>query len=396
MVNESRNEHGVKKSCQIVLMGSLALANEGLLAKTLPASIERNLPACVELPRMIANSDSVESKPRANSKKHLASAKAAKRDEFYTLYKDIERELELYYKFNENVFRDKVVLLPCDDPRKSNFNKYFLDNFKRFGIRQLICTCYNPHGRGMVFKYEASENDKEILRFEDVQCRELNGNGDFRSDEIKQFRDQADVIVTNPPFSLFRQFFTWIMEARKKFLVIGNVNCISYKEVYPHIMADEVWLGHGIGRWISGFIVPEDYELYGTETHIDEEGNRIVSSNGCLWLTNIDHGRRHQPLQLMTEAENVLRSRHRDVRSVGYRKYDNCDAIEVPHTDAIPSDYKGLMGVPITFLDKYCPEQFELVRFRKGDDGKDLMLEGKPPYFRILIRARDSRKGDDK
>lgn len=392
MAIECRDELGVRKSCQIVLIGSLALANEGVLAR--PPMGVVDVSDGVEFAEANGSSGAqkIKTKPRENCKKNLSAAKVAKRDEFYTQYDDIKRELDLYYEFNTNTFRGKIIYMPCDDPKKSNFNRYFLDNFERFGIRRIICSCYNPKGRGSLFIYDGKNGSDTKTPLSDVPCRELVGNGDFRSDEVKELCNQADVIVTNPPFSLFRQFFTWIMASGKKFLVIGNVNCISYKEVYPYIMKNEVWLGHGIGRWISGFIVPADYELYGTETRIDESGNHIIASNGCLWLTNIDHGRRHQPLKLMTEAENIKRSRHCDVRSVGYAKYDNCDAIEVPHTDAIPSDYKGLMGVPITFLDKYCPEQFELVRFRKGDDGKDLTLNGKPPYFRILIRARD-RKG---
>lgn len=391
MAIECRDELIVKRSCQIVLIGSLALANEGVFAQPVTSGVDVVSKAGVESEFVQHDSDRKNAKPRENSKKHLEKAKAAKRDEFYTQYKDIKRELDLYFQFNANVFRDKVILMPCDDPRKSNFNRYFLDNFDRFGIKRIICTCYNSKGKGLVFEYDGKAERGPHARLEDVLCRELKGNGDFQSQEVLGLRDQADVIVTNPPFSLFRKFFAWVMDSKKKFLVIGNVNCISYKEVYPYIMKDMVWLGHGIGRWISGFIVPDDYELYGSETRIDEGGNHIIASNGCLWLTNIDHGRRHQPLKLMSEAENVRSSRHRDVRSIGYMKYDNCDAIEVPHTDAIPSDYKGLMGVPITFLDKYCPEQFELVRFRKGDDGKDLTLNGKPPYFRILIRAREGR-----
>lgn len=325
---------------------------------------------------------------RKGSKHLLDVARTSKKDEFYTLYEDIKREIDLYYSFNADVFRNKVIYMPCDDPRKSNFNRYFIDNFERFGLKRIICSCYNDKDKGLVYIYDGRYAANGVVRLLDLKCSKMKGDGDFRSEEVKTLCQQADVIVTNPPFSLFRQFFTWIMDSGKQFLVIGNVNSISYKEIYPQIMKNKVWLGHGIGRWISGFIVPNDYELYGTETHIDGEGNHIIASNGCLWLTNIDHGRRHQPLKLMTETENIKRSRHRDVRGVGYTKYDNCDAIEVPHTDAIPSDYLGLMGVPITFLDKYCPCQFELVRFRKGDDGKDLRIGGKSVYFRILIRKR--------
>lgn len=388
MAIECRDEFVVRRSCQLALIGSIAFTNEGFLA--IPSVNEDRMSKSIECASNSRPADvnKTDLKSRKNCKKNLTAAKSAKRDEFYTQYTDIKRELDLYYEFDTDVFRGKVIYMPCDDPRKSNFNRYFLDNFERFGLKRLICSCYNANGKGILFDYDGTNGVGKDMPLSEIRCVELKGNGDFRSDEVTELCKQSDMIITNPPFSLFRQFFTWIMSSQKKFLIIGNVNCISYKEVYPYIMKDAVWLGHGIGRWISGFIVPDDYELYGTETRIDEKGNHIIASNGCLWLTNIDHGRRHQPLSLMTETENINCSRHRDVRSIGYVKYDNCDAIEVPHTDAIPSDYKGLMGVPITFLDKYCPEQFELVRFRKGDDGKDLMLNGKPTYFRILIRAK--------
>ena len=380
---------GVIKTCQLALFGGIVLANEGICADVPQDASPKTIGIQVASSDDLLEVDEEALKSRRNCKKNLAAAKAAKRDEFYTQYEDIERELNLYFKYNPNVFRGKVVFLPCDNPRKSNFNRYFLNNFRRFGVKRLVCSCYNARGRGVLFVCDGSDDSVENTSLKDLKCVELQGDGDFRSEEIRNLCAEADVIVTNPPFSLFRDFFSWVLSSGKHFLVIGNVNCISYKEVYPHIMSGNVWLGHGIGRWISGFIVPDDYELYGTETRIDAEGNHVIASNGCLWLTNIDHGRRHRPLQLMTKDENIQRSKHRDVRSRGYAKYDNCDAIEVPHTDAIPSDYKGLMGVPITFLDKYCPEQFELVRFRKGDDGKDLTINGKPTYFRILIRARE-------
>lgn len=389
MAIECRDECVVKKSFQLALIGSIALTNEGFFAN--PSTKDIDLPGIIESAQdyNLSGNGEAKLKPRMNCKKNLAAAKTAKRDEFYTQYVDIKRELDLYYEFNKDVFRGKVIYMPCDDPRVSNFTRYFLDNFKRFGIKRIICSCYNSDGKGLLFVYDGSKELDAQEPLSEINCGELDGNGDFRSNEVAELCKQSDIIITNPPFSLFRQFFDWIMSFGKRFLIIGSVNCISYKEVYPHIMKNEVWLGHGIGRWISGFIVPKDYELYGTETRIDENGNHIIASNGCLWLTNIDHGRRHQPLKLMTWEENIKSSKHRNVRLVGYVKYDNCDAIEVPHTDAIPSDYKGLMGVPITFLDKYCPEQFELVRFRKGDDGKDLTLNGKPTYFRILIRAKD-------
>lgn len=378
----------VMNPCKIVLAGGLVFMNDGMIAN--PSTFSTAQSAIIS-ERTIAElmTDTPKTvRPRASAKKHLAAAKASKKDEFYTQYKDIARELDLYFEFDQDTFRDKVVFLPCDEPTKSNFTKYFLDNFLKFGLKRLVCSCYRKDGHGRVLVVERDDVEAGKVDEKFLEGTAHSGDGDFRSDEVKNLRDKSDIIVTNPPFSLFREFFTWIMEAKKKFLIIGSVNCISYKEIYPYIMKNEIWLGHGIGRWISGFIVPEDYDLYGTETSVDENGTHIIASNSCLWLTNLDHGRRHEPLRLMTEKDNIEKSRHKNVRGLGYKKYDNCDAIEVPHTDSIPSDYKGLMGVPITFLDKYCPEQFELVRFRKGDDGKDLRIDGKAPYFRILIRHR--------
>ena len=202
-------------------------------------------------------------------------------------------------------------------------------------------------------------------------------------------RDEADFVITNPPFSLFREFIAWIMEAQKQFLVISNMNAITYKEIFPLIKDNRIWMGLAFGRSFHGFIVPKSYPLSGSEARIDEQGNRIVSTNNTIWLTNIDHGRRHQPLQLMTMEKNLKFSKHKEIRGKeSYNKYDNYDAIEVPFTDAIPSDYDEMMGVPISFLHKYCPEQFEIIKFRKGDDDKDLSVGGKCPYFRILIKNK--------
>lgn len=376
------------KPCKVALVSGIVMINEGVLQGCAPLQSYESSPIEKRDADLRDISSTKDVRSRKNAKKNLDAARAAKKDEFYTLYSDIEREVGLYVKYNPDVFRDKVILLPCDDPIRSNFTKFFVDNFHKFGLKCLVSTCYTKNGKGRKFVLERDKASRGEIALTSENCSELKGDGDFRSEEVKVLRDNADVIITNPPFSLFREFFAWLVESKKKFLVIGSVNSLSYEEVYPHIMDNKVWLGHGIGRWISGFIVPEDYDLYGTETKIDENGVRIIASNSCLWLTNIDHGRRHQPLKLMTEAENLQRSRHKDIRELGYRKYDNCDAIEVPHTDAIPSDYQGLMGVPITFLDKFCPDQFELVRFRKGNDGKDLRIDGKAPYFRILIRAK--------
>ena len=246
----------------------------------------------------------------------------------------------------------------------------------------------NTHGKIFVLDHSIKSN----VNVKDLQWQYLEGDGDFRSKEVCKLRDEADIIITNPPFSLFRAFFSWIQEANKQFLIISGINNITYKEVFVSIMQNKTWSGHGMGRWISGFIVPDNYPLSGTEARI-ENGKRIVSTNNCMWLTNIEHGKRHEPLQLMTMADNLRYSKHEKIREQGYPKYDNYDAIHVWFTDSIPSDYDGIMAVPITFLDKYNPEQFEIIgEANHGSDSEyDFvapMLNGKPIFKRLLIRKR--------
>ena len=350
--------------------------------------------------------------------KTFHNAKKNKADEFYTQWFDIEKEIQAYLEYNPNVFEGKTILCPCDDPYESNFFKYFALNFYSFKLKKLIATCYAGSTIAdtelSLFPEESDENkttkkphkieiteipdlnhdgavdlvDVELLLASDRNhLTRLKGDGDYRSEEIRKLRDESDIIITNPPFSLFREFIAWIMEAEKQFLVISNMNAITYKEIFPHIKDNLMWMGLAFGRNFCGFIVPENYPLSGSEARIDEHGNRIVSTNNTIWLTNIEHGRRHQPLPLMTVKDNLRYSRHKEIRGKKeYDKYDNYDAIEVPFTDAIPSDYDGVMGVPISFLHKYCPEQFEIVKFRKGDDEKDLSVNNQCPYFRILIR----------
>src|SRR3990167_4365257 len=358
--------------------------------------------------------------------KNLTNAKRVKNDEFYTQYSDIQKEIEAYLEYNSDVFRDKVVYCNCDDPFESNFFRYFVLNFKKLGLKQLITTSYKPSpvantqlrllgddktltkskGRPKVTanKFiinEVSDIDGDgEFNLKDVAMQlkknkhnewtPLDGDGDFRSEECIKLLKQSNIVVTNPPFSLFREYLRQLFDYNKKFLIIGNINCITYKEIFKKIKINEIWLGNGMGRWISGFIVPKSYNLDGTEARIDENGDRIVATNSCLWLTNLDHGRRHQPLPLMTMEENLKYSKHKEITAKkSYDKYDNYDAIEVPFTNAIPSDYAGVMGVPISFLDKYSPEQFEIIKFRHGDDGKDLRLkDGTCPYFRVLIKHK--------
>ena len=223
----------------------------------------------------------------------------------------------------------------------------------------------NSNGKIFILERD-SISAEDVLDVDSLKWNYLEGDGDFRSDEIRKLRDEADIIITNPPFSLFREFIKWIFEANKKFLVIGNINAITYKEIFPLIKDNKAWLGNGMGRWISGFIVPKNYELYGTEARIEPDGTRIIATNNCLWLTNIEHGKRHEKLSLMTAANNI--KFNKKLKGKDYLSYENYNAIEVPYTDAIPSDYKGIMGVPITFLDKYNPEQFEILGMCENED----------------------------
>jgi len=235
------------------------------------------------------------------------------------------------------------------------------------------------------------EDIKQLLKNKKNVCSVLSGDGDFRSNECIELLKEADIVITNPPFSLFREYVAQLMQYNKKFLIIGNINCITYKEIFPLIKENRAWLGTGMGRWISGFIVPDNYELYGTEARIDDNGNRIVSTNNCLWLTNLDHHKRHEKLIL-----------YKNYTPEEYPHYDNYDAIEVSKTTDIPCDYSGVMGVPITFLDKYNPEQFEILwTTDRGGDGhleelkKDYprfdapVVNGKGLYKRIFIRRRE-------
>lgn len=345
--------------------------------------------------------------------KNLNSAARAKKDEFYTQIVDIENELRHYQKF----FAGKTVLCNCDDPYESDFFKYFTIYFNQLGLKKLIATCYA--GSPVVqteldFFGTPNENllfdkKKSAIRFDVTEVKDLNGDGatdlldvkllletnkncvtyldgdgDFRSRECVDALKEADVVVTNPPFSLFREYVAQLIQFDKKFLIIGNINCITYKEIFPLIMQNKIWLGYRMGRGISGFIVPETYELYGTEARIDERGRRIVSTNQCLWLTNIDIRKRH---------ENILL--YMKYSPEAYPRYDNYDAIEVSKTADIPKDFFGVMGVPITFLDKYNPDQFEIIGLdrytvpKKFLVGGRVAINGKPCYARILIRRRE-------
>ena len=344
------------------------------------------------------------------------------------------------------MFRGKTVLLPCDDPEWSNFTKYFAQNFETFGLKKLISTSYAPESKRYKFGYvptlfetEAPHFDADkskthgkifvldhdvtgdgVINVDDLEWQYLEGDGDFRSPEICKLRDQADFIITNPPFSLFREFLAWILEANKYFLVIANKNCVTYKEVFPLFKDNKLWVGRTPMGEDLLFEIPQPFvSKFLTEGRVGSKykivEGKVLGRSTSVWFTNIDHGRRHQPLPLMTMADNLKFSRHKEIKGKdSYIHYDNYDAIEVPYTDAIPGDYDGIMGVPVSFLDKYCPEQFEIIGQTQGDSGKELGLkpfprelkklnpslrdgqlyyideEGFPqkPYARILIRKK--------
>jgi hypothetical protein len=374
----------------------------------------------------------------------LANAKVAKQDEFYTQYDDIQREVEAYLEYDPDTFRGKVVYCNCDDPYESNFFKYFAANFNRLGLQRLITTSYDGSpiaGQGVLFPEYDAENgnrprpkalavvidrvqdedgdgavsiaDVEVfLRRNHAARIPLKGNdkypgGDFRSPECIEFLKQADIVVTNPPFSLFREYVAQLIEHGKKFLIIGNKNAITYKEIFPLIKENKIWLGVGFANGNAYFSIPAN-RVREFSPGVYDETTGLVKFRNVGWFTNLDHGRRHQKLQLMTMADN-LRYNKKLRGTMAYQRYDNYDAIEVPFTEAIPSDYDGAMGVPITFLDKYNPEQFEILGcdydvkegrlpeiVRPNWTGKldRGYIAGKRMYARILIRHRRKPAGE--
>ena len=324
---------------------------------------------------------------------NLTLAKANKKDEFYTQLSDIEKELKHY----KNHFKGKVVLCNCDDPRVSNFFHFFSYNFEKFGLKKLIATCYknqdsdlfsqNNSERAIYLEYTGDKNGNNVPDAEEIGIKHLQGDGDFRSKECIELLKKADIVVTNPPFSLFREYVAQLIEYDKKFLIIGNINAISYKEIFKLIKENKAWLGMNMGRGISGFIVPKHYELYGSEARVDEDGNRIVATNNCLWLTNLDNSKRHEDIIL-----------YKKYTQDEFPTYENYNAINVDKTKDIPMDYSGEMGVPITFLHYYNPDQFEIIDINphfftiveKGlPKPTQLKITGqKDPYARILIKNK--------
>lgn len=339
--------------------------------------------------------------------RNLNAAKRAKKDEFYTQLPDIERELRHYWPH----FRGKTVLCNCDDPYESNFFKYFALRFNQLGLRRLLCTCYDGSPvRGtellLHFDGEADEPKRQAYMVDIHAVPDLNGDGavdltdvrlllendrnalrllqtgDFRSAECVALLREADVVVTNPPFSLFREYVSQLMDYGKRFLIIGPQNAITYKEIFPLIKDNKIWLGYGFNAGNAYFKVPDNKQTYAAGVYDEEK--KLVKFRNCHWYTNLEIPKRHDELDLFCRYSPE-----------DYPKYDNYDAIEVSKTANIPYDYDGVMGVPITFLDKYNPEQFEIVKFRKGNDEKDLSIKGKCPYFRILIRNKHPKPHDD-
>ena len=291
---------------------------------------------------------------------NLHKAKVAKNDEFYTRLQDIENELRHY----RNHFKGKVVYCNCDDARESNFFKYFSLSFEFLGLKKLITTGYKENGKGVALVYEGDKNGNRNVDDEEISVTELNGNGDFRSEECIEFLKEADIVVTNPPFSLFREYVAQLMQYGKKFLIIGSMNAITYKEIFPYIKNNELWLGIAP---IKDFIQPN---------------GEIKKFGNICWFTNLEHKKRNEELIL-----------YKHYNPTEYPKYDNYNAIEVSKVAEIPMDYEGVMGVPISFLDKYCPNQFEIIGIANsaryiGDFPCLTIIDGKRIYNRILIRKR--------
>lgn len=361
----------------------------------------------------------------ANS--NLTNAKNAKNDEFYTQYHDIEKEINAYLEYNPDVFKGKTLLLPCDDPEWSNFTKYFAQNFERFGLKKLISTSYAPDSKnykngyqptlfelkdpkydekktsknGKIFILKEDKTGDGIIDVNDLDWSYLEGDGDFKSKEIKKLRDEADIIITNPPFSLFREFVNWINQSNKQFLLIGSINAITYKEVFHLIKENKVWLGATGYSSDMVFAVPKDADINEKDrqkaARLGYIGDYTRLGNSC-WFTNIDHGKRHQPLPLMTMADIIKFGTKKPLD-----KYDNYNAIEIPYIKFIPSDYNDVMGVPISFLDKYNPDQFlilgsdydvkegllpELVNSNWNGKMDRGYVNGQRIYSRILIKHK--------
>lgn len=367
----------------------------------------------------------------------LTNAKKAKDDEFYTEYSDIQKEMNAYIEYNRDIFKDKVVLLPCDDPEWSNFTKFFAQNFERYGLKKLISTSYandkktdvyiqlslfesespkydkkKSSSHGKIFTLDRDNNKSGRIDIEDLSWEYLDGDGDFRSEEVKKLRDEADIIVTNPPFSLFREFVDWIFEGKKDFIILGNENNETDKDIFKLIRESKMWLGKSNGE--MSFKVPKASENRETRFWIDETGQKWRSFGNMCWFTNIDLGRRHQPLRLMNMEDNLkfnkplIKTLKEKYNVDSYPEFDNYNVIEVPRYDAIPNDYTKPMAVPITFLKYHDPYQFKILNandYRKSDEvpkkvhglikDKESTIIGKATYVRVVIINRSDEDGSE-
>jgi hypothetical protein len=401
--------------------------------------------------RLTAASPKAENMPLNRS---LHAAKAAKQDEFYTQYVDIQKEVEAYLDFDPDIFRGKVVYCNCDDPFESNFFKYFAANFNKLGLKKLVTTSYDgspiagqgtlfpeynegngkrqkPKALAVILDHVKDEDGDGAANIDDVKLflkrnkaarialkgDDKHAGGDFRSSECIALLKEADVVVTNPPFSLFREYVAQLVGHGKNFLIIGPKNAITYKEIFTLIKDTKLWPGTGFANGNAYFSIPAGSGREFAEGVYDERTG-LVKFRNVGWFTNLDHGRRHQELPLMTLADNLKFSKHTQIKGkAAYDRYDNYDAIEVPFTDAIPSDHEGAMGVPITFLDRYNPDQFEILGITDRDNNSgvktkeyteadvpnfgDLNRRGvvrvgneyKPIYARLIIRHRRRTRG---
>ena len=328
---------------------------------------------------------------------NLTLAKTNKKDEFYTQLSDIERELKHYKKH----FKDKVVLCNCDDPRVSNFFHFFSYNFEKFGLKKLIATCYksqdsdlfsqNNSERAIYLEYTGDKNGNNVPDVSEIGIKHLQGDGDFRSKECIELLKQADIVVTNPPFSLFREYVAQLVEHKKKFVIIGNLNALTYRDIFKLIKEDKLWFGHSIHSGDREFRVPQDYPLNAAGSRVDEDGNKYIRVKGVRWFTNLDYTERHEDLLL-----------YKTYNPEEYPTYDNYEAINVDVTKEIPMDYPGVMGVPITYIDKYNPDQFEILGMASsagynaeivgipfmGDKDARPLINGKNTYARVFIKNK--------
>lgn len=334
-----------------------------------------------------------------SNNKNLHKAKNGKKDEFYTQLTDIEKELKHY----KNHFKDKVVLCNCDDPRTSNFFHYFSYNFEKLGLKKLITTCYksqnmelfseNDSEQAIYLEYTGDKNGDNIPNIEEIGINYFKGDGDFRSKECIELLKEADIVVTNPPFSLFREYVAQLIEYDKKFIIIGNLNAVTYRDIFKLFKDNSLWFGYSIHSGDREFMVPDDYPLTAASSRIDEDGKKYIRVKGVRWFTNLDYSERHEDLILTQSYKG---------NEEYYPKYDNYDAIEVGKTKEIPFDYDGVMGVPITFLDKFNPDQFEILGLSASAGyNKDIvgipflgvkdarpLINGKNTYARIFVKNK--------